>query len=189
MNRRDVNRTLFAAGLAASGLALPTLSKAEFKNDRGPRDVEFGRILLELDWTRTILTWILIWNGQQFLGLDVRQPVRQYTENRGRLGGGSGLGSFTRPLIMDRIKQAQPMGKTVLLKSLLIVIPDYDDIKPPKKTIVGHRSLSWEPPGKPRPVQLSNTPSQSVLDSLPEVGAAYEMKGDMIIMVPPKPRR
>jgi hypothetical protein len=178
MHRRDVT-----FGLAALGAGMPVPAFAN-KDDDGPALLNpYGRISLRIATRQVLLSALIIATSTQALGFDLRREFPQFSENRSDLGGL--LGGLTRPLLSERLARAALIGRLVLLRSTLFVLPGEEDFVLPALITLANRDLSWDVKRKAKAVSLSSIPGAAELMGMTSVGNAYANRKELILMVRP----
>lgn len=181
MNRRDFQTGLMLSGLSAASPALAS-NKEESGRDRIS---DYARVHLRLAAASIVLTWFIVHTRNGFLGLDLRQPVPRFDENRVNVGRIPILGQLTRALLAQRFAGANAMGQLVLLGTYLILLPTITQSLTGKSVVIANRDQSWEPPGRLRPVKLREFPTIGQLMQQEKVGTAHLKNDELLILVKP----
>lgn len=193
MKRRDFSSGLIAAGLGGAtvtsgGLILPGRANATITNEEqdGARMLDpFGRVQLSLGTQVIVLTWFIIALQSGFLGLDLRSPSPQFTENRVNTGNVPLIGGLFRPTLATRFADAALIGFLVLVGTMLILMPRAERRLRNQKVVIAHREMSWEPARRTTPVRLSEIPSLGELARMRSLGPAYQKRNELLVLIRP----
>jgi len=190
-----MHRRNFSTGLIAAGLASPTIltgDKALANAEGGDGGLgsetvrQFSRIALIVGLQRVIITYLLIFNPLGLLGLDLRKPVRQHSENRLSVGKTPVLGGLFRQSLEDRFNLALFIGQVFLLNRMLMIVPKRGPVSKVSKVVISHRNLSWEPKRRPVKMGMSNIPNLGTIKRNGTLlGGAYQTKRELLVLVKP----
>lgn len=189
MQRRE-----FSTGLLTAGLASPVILSGDKsfatsgggEGGYGNEVARLSRVLLILGLRRIIISYLLIFNPLALLGLNLRSPVPQFSENRLSSGKAPILGGLFRPSLQDRFNPAAVIGQVFLWQSLLIIAPRRGPVSNMSRVVIAHRNLSWQPKPKPRKMRMSNIPTLGAIKKNGLfLGDALQTKRELLIVVKP----
>jgi hypothetical protein len=181
MQRRDFTCAMLAGALC--GLPVPLAANLD-RDDRDRLLMPPTRVRLLIGTQAVLVSWFLVVNPGGFLGLDLRTEVPHYRENRVDAGALPLIGGLFRPTLAQRLAGAALVGPVHLFRSMLVLNPAAA-LPDRARTVIAHRSESWEPPGRPRKVALRDLPGLGHLFAGSPVGAAYAKGRDLLVIVRP----
>lgn len=182
MNRRNFNKTLLIAGLAAPTV-LSGISNAAFGHD-GNRLEPYGRVALHLSGKSRTISYFAILTDDGLYGVDLRMEVPQMAANRIDLGEVPLLGQILTPTLNRQFAGATVAGPLHLVGNTIVLLPE-GPLPARSRVWITHRNLVYRPPASARRLALKNPPARGQAEAAPWIGQAV-LKDDIILgIVPP----
>jgi hypothetical protein len=175
MYRRSFNRGLMAASLSASPILGPCQVLAS--QDGEEKLSRLGRIQLRVAAGLLLIEYMFILNTTGTLFMDLRNPMRQFDENRTNI-----FGSLGRLSLLQMMTGALLVGTIYLHRRSIYLVPGGRDIEP-ARVLVAHRGMSWQPAGQPAPASIANLPTLGRLFREGKAGGAYRTRKNELLMI------
>lgn len=191
-----MQRRRFSLGLVAAATSA-TAAAAAGPGPWGrnlPGTPPFGRVTLDLDGRRLVPEG-LFWAGRPPLALQLPGEVAQFDDDRLDLGDLRDLGALAavlRPVLRRRLAGAVAAGEVAVAGRILVIRPDPGAALPdgelPRRVLIVHRRLAWEPAAGLRPAAAGAALAEPAGPAIGRVLATAEADPALrrlVLVIPP----
>ena len=183
MDRRNFSKALLAS--TASMSALPALADEYDDEEESNRLPAMARVRLLLPAVTVVLTLFLILTSRGFVGVDLRNEVRQEPAEKLNTGKIPFLGKIFGPTLIQQFTGAKIIGTLYLLGTILFLIPLAAAVLQLEHAWITHRELVYKPSPKPKAIRLKNPPTKAQIMAGRKVGIAALAEAVLLAMVWP----